>query len=138
MDLETLKQLTDLKHQESLSGLSNILAREAQLRSEIQKLRDRAREAQALPVSAHSMQNIGADVIWLRWVASAMQRLNIELAQVLAQKETLLDKHKRTLGRKTVAENLFDQDRKHAKAKADKAALRTSIEIDLLRRLRSQ
>lgn len=138
MDLDALRLLTDLKYQKSLAGLSQILARETQLRGDIQRLRDRAFEAQSLPVATHSMRNIGADVIWLRWVAKATRELNIELAQVLAQKEVLLANQRRALGRKTVAEGLAAQDKKRAKTEQNAAALQKSINIDLIRKMRNQ
>ena len=134
MDLDTLHTLTELKYQKSMAGLADILERENQLRGEIQQLRDQAYEAQALPASPHSMQHIGADVIWLRWVSQTTQRLNIELAQVLARKETLLADHRRTLGRKSVAGTLADDARRDAKAARDAAALKKVIEVDLMRR----
>ena len=138
MDLGTLQTLTELKYQKSLSGLSDILAREAKLRGELAQLRRHTVEAQSLPVAAHSMRNIGADVIWLQWVAKATRSLNIELAQVLAQKESLLANQRRALGRRTVAANLAsDADtRKQAERKA--SALQRAIEYDVARRLQDQ
>ncbi|MEL6563020.1 MAG: hypothetical protein AAFQ59_01145 [Pseudomonadota bacterium] len=138
MDLRTLQTLTELKYQKSLSGLSDILAREAKLRGELAQLRRHTVEAQSLPVAAHSMRNIGADVIWLQWVAKATRSLNIELAQVLAQKESLLANQRRALGRRTVASNLAsDADtRKQAERKA--SALQRAIEYDVARRLQDQ
>ena len=134
MDLDTLHTLTELKYQKSMAGLADILERENQLRGEIQQLRDQAYEAQALPASPHSMQNIGADVIWLRWVSQTTQKLNIELARVLARKETLLADHRRALGRKSVAGTLADDARRDAKAARDAAALKKVIDVDLMRR----
>ena len=134
MDLDTLHTLTELKYQKSMAGLADILERENQLRGEIQQLRDQAYEAQALPASPHSMQNIGADVIWLRWVSQTTQKLNIELARGLARKETLLADHRRALGRKSVAGTLADDARRDAKAARDAAALKKVIDVDLMRR----
>ncbi|WP_299684837.1 hypothetical protein [uncultured Tateyamaria sp.] len=136
--MDALRALTELKYQKSLTGLAEILAQEAKLRNEIKRLRDHAAEAQSLPVTAHSMRNIGADVIWLRWVAKATRTLNIELAQVLARKEALLANQRRALGRKTVADTLADEAHRSARADQDARVLNTSIEVDLMRRLRNQ
>ncbi|WP_415922548.1 hypothetical protein [Tateyamaria sp. SN6-1] len=134
MDLGTLRELTELKYQQSLSGLSKILDREASLRAEISRLRALAFEAQALPASKPAMQNIGADVIWLQWVSKTTKALNIELAQVLAQKESLLASQRLALGRRSVATKLVEDNRKlKAMEKAD-AALSQAIEQDLMRR----
>lgn len=138
MSFEKMRLLTDLKYQQSQSALSEIIAREAKLRSEIKQLRERAFEAQSLPLAAHSMQNIGADVIWLRWVAQATQALNTELAQVLAKKETLLAIQRRALGRKTVAKNLTTKALQKKQRERSAREIKEATDIDLMRRLRDQ
>ena len=137
-DLEKLHQLTELAYAKSAAGLTDILAKEAALRADLKRLRDAAFEAQSLPVAARSMRNIGADVIWLQWVAKTTGELNLELAQVLAQKEALLARQRRALGRRDVADGLVADARKDAAAKRKKAALEAAIEFDLMRRSSDQ
>ncbi|MEL7091371.1 MAG: hypothetical protein AAFN94_06515 [Pseudomonadota bacterium] len=138
MDLETLQALTELKYQKSLGGLADILTKETQLRGQIDKLRQQAFETQALPADQPHMHSIGADVIWLKWVGRTISRLNVELAQVLAQKEALLAGQRRALGRKTVAEalarNAKDAHRQTCLAKSLEQAIETSVRLAPKRR----
>ena len=115
MDLEQLKKLSNLKFQLSERDLSSILARENELRTELERLRSLARES--LTDSTEHMQTraIGADVIWMKWLGQTQRRLNVILAQVLAQKEVLMEKHRHAHGRKAVAEKLA-HDANKAKA----------------------
>ena len=138
MNLETLRHLTDLKYRQSLQGLSELRAREAALRDEIGKLRESAFAAQSLPVAAHSMRNIGADMIWLRWVSKATRALNLELAQVLAEKEALLSRQRRALGRKSVADGLAEKEKARARAKGQARRLAQAIDIEVTQRARRQ
>lgn len=132
MDFETLKTLTDLKYQKSQEGLPKILARERKLRDEIDRLRIHAFQARALPADKPAMQNIGADVIWLKWVSQAIERLNIELAQVLAQKETLQAKQRKAFGQKTVAGFLQKEATREEASKKAAKSLAVAIESALL------
>ena len=138
MDIDVLRILTEIKYQKSIAGLSELLAKEAALRQEIQRLRRQAAEAQSLPVSTHSMQNIGADVIWCRWVEKATKALNLELARVLARKEALIANQRRALGRKTVADKVSSDIESKAKAARVTQSLRSTIEADVNRKLRRQ
>ena len=134
MEFDTLKTLTELHYQQSLSGLQRLIARESKLRADIDRLRAQAFEVQSLPADQPAMQNIGADVIWLRWVAKTTRALNIELAQVLAQKQSLLDAQKRALGRKTVAIQLAESAALEEKKNRAQAQLSASID-EAVRRL---
>jgi len=119
MDLDQLKNLSRLKFQHSERDLSSILARENELRTELDRLRSLARET--LTDSPEHMQTraIGADVIWMKWLGQTQRQLNVILAQVLAQKEVLMEKHRRAHGRKAVAERLA-HDATKAKARTNR------------------
>ncbi|MEP1962580.1 hypothetical protein [Tateyamaria sp.] len=110
MDLDQLKTLSELKFQHSLRSVSYLLAREDKLRVEIARLRTLTRETQTQPPEQEKMRMIGGDVIWLQWLGKTLRQLNMELAQILAQKETLLAQHRRTHGRKMTAERLTGQE----------------------------
>lgn len=131
MDLESLKFLTELKYTQSLSGMAEIRAKEARLRHMIERLKQQAFEAQALPADQLDMHNIGADVIWLKWVSKTVRNLNLELAQLLAQKETYLAGQRRALGRKTAAEHTFQKERTARQRTKQANALQTAINLSM-------
>lgn len=120
MDLGQLRSLMEMKAQHTQQALAELQARENALRSELDRLRTLTRETQAQPLEQEQMRMIGGDVIWLQWLGHAQQGLNIELAQVLAQKEGLMLQHKRANGRKIAADHLANKDadtRRRAKQK---------------------
>ena len=133
MNLEQLHELSDLKYQQSQQKLAAILTRENTLRAELAKLRGFVSETRCLPPDHAQMRAIGADVIWLRWVTTAQARLNIELAQVLAQKEGHMARHKRAFGKAQAAQSLAKTEReKHAKKRRNQV-LAQAIDHALLK-----
>lgn len=133
MDLEQLKYLSELKYQHSQQALSEILQRERSLRAELLRLRSLMRETQTQPSDQAQMRMIGGDVIWMKWIAQAQRKLNIELAQVLAQKEAYMQRHRRAHGRKIMAEHLSVQDVELRRQAKRKTQLDQAIENSILR-----
>lgn len=132
MNLEQLKTLTSLKHQHSQQALSKILVRETALRNELVRLRALALETQSQPPEQQQLRAIGGDVIWLKWLGQAQQKLNIELAQILAQKESLMAQHRRENGRKLVAERLAEDADDCRRRENRKRQLNSAIDHSLL------
>ena len=122
MDLDQLHQLSALKYHHSQQQLSEILRRENALRTELIKLRGYVSQMNSLPAEQAQMRAIGADVIWLRWVTKTQASLNIELAQVMAQKEGHMARHRMALGKVQVSQSLALADKeKLARSRRDKA-----------------
>ena len=127
MDIEALRHLSDLKYEKSVSKLRGIIAQEAKMRAKIAQLQQQARDAHALPADTPHMQNIGADVIWLKWVAKTLRALHIELAQILAQKEAFVAQNAKALGRKSVTEHLAKASTQKRRQDRAAAQLETTI-----------
>jgi len=132
LELDQLHELNALKYRHSQQALTGILEREAVLRAELAKLRSYFIETQSLPPEHAQLRAIGADVIWLRWVTRAQAQLNIELAQVLAQKEQYLAHHKRAFGKMQVSKTLADDDRKRLAVKRRQSDLERAVQQTLL------
>jgi hypothetical protein len=111
MDYDQLHQLSALKYRHSQQQMAEILTRENALRAELIKLRGHIVETHALPPEQSQMRAIGADVIWLRWVTRTQNRLNIELAQVMAQKEGHIARHRKAFGKMQVSRSLAEGER---------------------------
>ncbi|WP_299372707.1 hypothetical protein [uncultured Tateyamaria sp.] len=116
--------LSALKFQKRQQQLADLTARESALRAELARLRELAFETHAQPADQAQLRAIGGDVIWLRWLGQARQRLNLDLAQVLAQKEAYMAQFKREHGKKLVSEALCDA------ATKEKAAHRNQKQLD--------
>ena len=85
--LNGLTRLLEINFQKQQRAYSKILAHESRLRGEIRKLDEKAKAAEVQ--CSHQILAIGADVIWKAWLDKTRRVLNLELAHVLAQKETL-------------------------------------------------
>lgn len=126
-DLEHIKVLNALKFQKRQQQLADLTARESALRAELARLRALAFETHAQPADQAQLRAIGGDVIWLRWLGQARQRLNLDLAQVLAQKEAFMAQFKREHGKKLVSEALFDAAVKEKSARQGRKQLDDAI-----------
>lgn len=126
-----MEQIFDLKFKKKQGAFLAVVQQEKQLRAQLKKLDTQARTSQ---IQEHqNMQAIGADVIWQSWIERSKKSLNMELAQVLAQKETLLSNVKKDYGKLLVSRELSaslantENDQKQAKL------LATAIETAILR-----
>lgn len=132
MDLSQLQRISDLKFQRSEQDLVKLRLKEASLRTELNRLKELRYETHSLPPEDAQMRAIGGDIIWLQWLASNQRRLNIELAQVLAQKEALVTRHRVANGKKIVTDALNDRQTEAAQKERAKASLRNAIEASLV------
>jgi len=127
--LKSIEQIFDLKFKKKQGAFLAVVQQEKQLRAQLNKLDIQARSSQ---VHEHqNMQAIGADVIWQSWVERTRKTLNLELAQVLAQKEALLANVKKDYGRLLVSRELYSElentERNQTQAKLLGAAIEVSI-----------
>ncbi|WP_223428002.1 hypothetical protein [Tateyamaria pelophila] len=133
MDFDQLHKLCDLKYRNSQQKLAAILERENSLRAELEKLRGYVEETRSLPTEHAQMRAVGADIIWMRWVTTTQSRLNIELAQVLAQKEGHIAQHKRAFGKTQAAQSLAKADKEKLARHRRDQALAQAITQSVLR-----
>lgn len=98
------------------------------------RLRTLEQETHNQAVADVELRAVGGDIIWLKWLASSRRKLNIELAQVLAQKERFLAQHKRATGEKTVAAELNSQIKRTAQKAKEQKALQQAINASLLQK----
>ena len=133
MDFDQLHKLCDLNYRNSHQRLATILERERALRAELAKLRGHIEETRGLPAEHAQMRAVGADIIWMRWVTTAQSRLNIELAQVLAQKEGHIAQHKRAFGKAQAAQSLAKADKEKLARQRRDQALAQAISQSVMR-----
>lgn len=129
-DVHSIEKILHVKFQECQKSFAKVVATEAKLRADLAKI-DRMASA-AEPTGYKNMQAIGADVIWRAWMGRTKSDLNLELAQVLAQKETLKGRVKKEYGRLLASRSLLKDARTRAYKSAQKTTLEKSIEQHLL------
>lgn len=128
--LEKLHQLSGLLRDQRLADLRNLMSREDALRREIANIFEMRKTAfQASGDAAAMRQQLGADQAWHDWLGRRVATLNLELAQVLARKESL-----QIAARRAVAqdETLAELDRK---ARQDARAKRLAVDERKLEQL---
>lgn len=131
VNLLQLQQVSKLRFQQSEQVISKLRSREASLRSELSRLQNLARETNDQHPSDAPLRSIGADIIWLKWLENSRKILNIELAQVLAQKEQMMAQYRLANGKKLVTDALLEKEQldKHRSRRA--RALDEAIETSL-------
>lgn len=108
--LSGLAALTDAVYRSRLAGMQRILAQEARLRQNLQRLEQMSRLDDNLEQQDIAMRAIGADLLWQGWVARKKSELNIQLANLLAQKSAISRDLTFAFGRSQVADELLERE----------------------------
>lgn len=93
-----LRRVLEAKYASRLAAFQRIVQREQSLRTSLLELQQRARDTQI--ATPEDMKLIGADVIWQSWIEKKSRQLNMELAQVLVQKEQDMYQLRKDFGKK--------------------------------------
>ena len=131
-ELEQIAALVDAKYEQQQLRFAKLVARENQLRAEIARLDDMRRATNAPDAKVDEMRAIGADVIWYGWVGRSKAALNIQLAQVLAQKEHHQTAVRLAYGKVLVVAEMRDAARLAEHARNTKGQLDRAIAQSLL------
>lgn len=132
-DLAQLAEVVKAHYEQEQRQFAKLVARENQLRAELERLDEMRRATHAPEASVSQMQAIGADMIWLAWVGRSKTALNIQLAQVLAQKEHLQNAVRKAYGKVLVVQQMREQTEAAANSKRTKDQLENAISQFLLR-----
>ncbi|MBM1321049.1 hypothetical protein JQT77_01230 [Sulfitobacter mediterraneus] len=130
-DLQKLQMATRIAYQQRQHRFQTVLAEEARLRQEIQRLDGLDQQVREQFLQNQNMRAIGADVLWLGWVGRSKTAVNMELSRVLAVKEHHLSEVRKAYGKRLVAEQLLDQHEKEKRQTGAKRDLDRIIEISL-------
>ncbi|MEM9575679.1 MAG: hypothetical protein AAF999_01555 [Pseudomonadota bacterium] len=129
--MKDLEQMLDLRFRKKQMGYAKIVSQEARLREQLRKLDDQAREAERS--QDHQLRTIGADVIWKSWLERTKRSLNMELAQIMAQKEALKAGVRREYGKLLVGREMLEKQLLEEKASRKKQTLDTAIDSHVSR-----
>ncbi|MDA7964361.1 hypothetical protein [Ruegeria sp.] len=122
--ISDLAEATEADFQKEYQELRPLLQKEAQLQAQLVRL-----DAQLAQVKADSIQTegyhvTGGDMLWHGWESATRRQLNMELAQVRAQKLAAMEGLRKAFGRKQAVENLSRQAREQKRQKQQKAWMR--------------
>ncbi|WP_317056389.1 hypothetical protein [Roseovarius rhodophyticola] len=108
--LQQLSDLTNAKYQADLARLATLKEAEDNVRSALDELdTSRRRNAAALLSELNGQKSLGGDVLWQAWMSRAREARQLEMAQIRAQKEHLLQTLRLSFGRRLAAEQLRER-----------------------------
>ena len=125
--LAQIAEVVNANYEREQRQFATLVAKENQLRFALNKIDNMRRSTDVPDASIAHMQAIGADVIWLAWVGRSKTTLNIQLAQVLAQKEHLQSAVRKAYGKVLVVHQMQDQARADINSKLTKTQLETAV-----------
>lgn len=110
-DLTRLATLAAMKRDADLQGLSAIAARMATIQAEIDRVRAEAR-LRAGSAELDPSRMSGSDVMWERWIAGVLVRLQRQMADLAVAREAYLQRARQSFGRAEALRTLEErQDR---------------------------
>ena len=125
--LAQIAEVVNANYEREQRQFASLVAKENQLRIALNRLDNMHRSTDVPDASIARMQAIGADVIWLAWVGRSKTALNIQLAQVLAQKEHLQSAVRKAYGKVLVVRQMQDQTKADINSKLTKTQLETAV-----------
>lgn len=130
--LEELRQITKVAYQHAQHQYAKILAEEAMLRAELERLRALAQATRTKASDDIALAAIGGDILWQGWLSRSRAAQNMALARVLAVKEQHLRDVRKAYGKLLVAEELLKTAEKDAVAKDRQKQLEQAIDAAVL------
>ena len=125
--LAQIAEVVNANYEREQRQFAKLVAKEKQLCIALNKLDNMHRSSDVPDANIARMQAIGADVIWLAWVGRSKTALNIQLAQVLAQKEHLQSAVRKAYGKVLVVRQMQDQTQADINSRLTKTQLETAV-----------
>jgi hypothetical protein len=120
--LEQLNELLVIKLRVEERAYKRLTARETVIRGDLERLSDQARQAQQ--TTTVEMKAIGADISWQAWLGRSAAALNLQLAEVLAQKGSYVEQVRKAHGKVSISDELL------AREQAERRQLRAKRLLD--------
>ncbi|MFV1599569.1 MULTISPECIES: hypothetical protein [unclassified Phaeobacter] len=117
--LDQMADVTEALYLQEHAKVKPVLDAEARVRGQLTKLDQQIKDSRDLASSDHAMKALGADLLWQGWHTRARRELNMELAQITAQKLRAMDNLRKAFGRKHAVETMAIEER--LRIKKDKA-----------------
>ncbi|KXF88615.1 hypothetical protein [Phaeobacter inhibens] len=113
--LDQMADVTEAMYLREHAKVKPVLDAEARVRGQLAKLDQQIKDSRELANSDHAMKALGADLLWQGWHSRTRRQLNMELAQITAQKLRAMDNLRKAFGRKHAVETMATQERQRVK-----------------------
>lgn len=134
-DIDQLCEIEKLRALNSRRLLADVQSREADLRQQIDSVKAFRTDLHSPDPSLTPMRAIGSDVLWAKWLDRTQSRLNTSLARVLSEKEMVLRKARKDIGRSESVSALRDNLSIDAKNELRKRDTERIIALSVLSRI---
>lgn len=118
--LDQMAAVTEAQYLREHAKIKPLLDEEARLRGQLTRLNSHVADTRQQGHDDHSMQMLGADLLWQAWHTRSKRQLNIELAQITAKKLRAMDSLKKAFGRQHAVQVMADAERARTKAELRK------------------
>ncbi len=108
--LDDIVQITDAAYRMRVAAFQRLRIEELRLRQELERVSQMVLGTDLGQSDLFVMQSLGADLLWQAWVVRQRTQINMQLAQVLAQREIMLRDLRLAFGRAQVAQMLHNED----------------------------
>ncbi|MCF6233694.1 MAG: hypothetical protein L3J36_11470 [Rhodobacteraceae bacterium] len=123
MRLDKLGQMSDVMralYDREFRVIAAILAEESNLRGKLTQLDAQVADNLELGDNAHSLNVVGAQLLWQGWTSRTRRQLNGDLAQVMAKKLVAMDKVRIAFGRQRAVEMMMTTEQRTLKQRQAK------------------
>lgn len=110
-------------------SIGSILVEEAELRAKLSCLDARIAQNKGVESETHMIRVVGADLLWQGWTTRTRRQLNIELAQILARKSTVMDRVRIAFGRQQAVGFLRATEQSDRKKRINKRFSDTMLQV---------
>lgn len=123
MKLDKLGQMSEVMralYDREFRAIAAILAEESELRGKLNQLDAQVADNLDVGDNAHSLNVVGAQLLWQGWTSRTRRQLNSDLAQVMAKKLVVMNRVRIAFGRQRAVELMMlteQRARKHRRAK---------------------
>ena len=104
-----LEKVTDAAFQKQFQQLRPILEAEARIQQQLLKLDTQLNQVRTESRQTEGYQISGTDILWNGWESTTRRQLNMQLAQIRAQKLARLEALRLAFGRKQAIDALIKQ-----------------------------
>lgn len=126
--ISDLGAATEAVFQKEYQALRPLLQKEAQLQAQLARLDAQLAQVKADSIQTEGYRVTGGDMLWHGWESATRRQLNMEMAQVRAQKLTTMESLRKAFGRKQAVEKLSQQARKQRRREQQRMWARRIIE----------
>ena len=132
-ELDDLLHITQARYQKAQSALQAVQKEETRLRGLLSELLEKERSGREAMSQDNTLQRTGGDVNWMRWVAHSRRILNMQLANVLVQKEKAFRELQSHFGKADVLEKLAEQEAERRRADLQNRQINAILDLELSR-----